>query len=137
MAETEDQNRWAAERAGKAQAVVAVVNKITVREPDIWNYDPAVSGLQDLWRSVMRSVPFWMFGLLVLIIFFGIAVAAAKITRVYLKRRNMNSLLQNIMSKAVAVVVFFTGIYIVFHVANLTQVALTVLGGTEIGRAHV
>lgn len=130
MAGTDEQKRWAGELAGKTQDVVAVVNQIDVRDPDIWNYDPAVSGLQDLWRSVMRSVPFWVFGLLVLIIFFGIAVVAAKITRAYLKRRQMNTLLQNIMSKAVAVVVFFTGIYIVFHVANLTQVALTVLGGT-------
>src|SRR5690625_7631741 len=42
----------------------------------------------------------------------------------------MNAHLQNIMSMSVAVVVFFTVIYILFHVANLTQVALTVLGGT-------
>ena len=130
VAETDDQRSWAGELARKTQDVAAVVNQITVRDPDIWDYDPAFLGLQDLMRSVMRSIPFWVFGILVLILFFGISMVAARMTRASLKRRQLNELLQNIMSKTVAVIVFFTGIYIVFHIANLTHVALTVLGGT-------
>ncbi len=78
----------------------------------------------------MRAIPFWIFGLVVLIIFWGISVLIAKATRASLRKREMNILLQDIAARGVAVVVFLLGIYIVFHIADLTAVALTVLGGT-------
>ncbi len=128
--ETEEYKRWAGDLARNTQDVAAVVNQIEVMEPDIWNYEPAFTGMQELWRSVMRAIPFWVFGLTVLFIFWGVSILVAKGTRSYLKRRNMNLLLQDIAARGVAVVVFLLGLYIVFHVAQLTQVALTVLGGT-------
>ncbi|MEX0720149.1 MAG: mechanosensitive ion channel family protein [Balneolaceae bacterium] len=130
LTETDDYKNWAGDLARNTQDVAAVVNQIEVTEPDIWNYEPAFAGLQDLWRSIMRSIPFWIFGLLVLLIFWGIAVFAAKVTRSSLRKRKINSLLQDIAARIVAVVVFLLGIYIVFHVADLTGVAFTVLGGT-------
>ncbi len=42
----------------------------------------------------------------------------------------MNELLQSITARGIAIAVFLLGIYIVFHVADLTNVALTILGGT-------
>ena len=128
--ETDDFKRWAGELARNTQDVTAVVNQIQVVEPDIWNYEPAFIGMQELWRSVMRSVPFWIFGLIVIIIFWGLSLLVAKVTRAFLKRRNMNTLLRGIVARSVAVMVFLLGLYIVFYIADLTGVALTLLGGT-------
>jgi small conductance mechanosensitive channel len=128
--ETEDFKRWAGELARNTQDVAAVVNHIRITEPDIWNYEPALTGMRELWRSIMRAIPFWVFGLFIITIFWALSLAGAKLTRSSLKKREMNILLQNIVSKSVAVMVFLLGLYIIFHVAGLTGVALTVLGGT-------
>ncbi|SHF23350.1 Small-conductance mechanosensitive channel [Fodinibius roseus] len=128
--ETDDFKRWAGELARNTQDVAAVVNQIQVTEPDIWNYEPAFTGMQELWRSIMRAIPFWVFGLFVLVIFWGISLLGAKATRASLKKREMNILLQDIAARGVAVVIFLLGLYVVFHIADLTGVALTVLGGT-------
>ncbi len=128
--ESEDFKRWAGDLARNTQDVAAVVNQIEILEPDIWNYQPAFTGLQEIWRKVVRAVPFWIFSLGVIIIFWGLSSLVSKITRASLKRREMNNLLRGIVARGVALLVFLLGLYIVFYVADLTRVALTVLGGT-------
>ncbi|MEX2345251.1 MAG: mechanosensitive ion channel family protein [Balneolaceae bacterium] len=130
LTEVDDYKRWAGELARNTQDVAAVVNQIEITEPDIWDYEPAFTGMQELWRNIMRTIPFWVFGIFVLLIFWGISSLAAKATRASLKKREMNTLLQDISARTVAVLVFLFGIYVVFHVADLTNVAFTVLGGT-------
>lgn len=130
LTENIDYKRWAGDLARNTQDVAAVVNQIRITEPDIWDYEPAIIGMQDLWYSIMRTIPFWVFGLVVLVIFWGISTLVAKGTRAYFKRRRLSPLLQDIAARSVAVIVFLLGLYIVFHVADLTNVALTVLGGT-------
>lgn len=128
--ETAEHKRWAGDLARNTQDVTAVVNRIEVLDPDIWDYQPAFTGVQELWRNMMSAVPFLIFGIVVLVIFWGISVLVAKGARAYFSRRQMNELLQNIAARGIAIVVFLLGIYIVFHVADLTNVALTILGGT-------
>jgi small conductance mechanosensitive channel len=128
--ETEDFKRWAGDLARNTQDVTAVVNRIEIVEPDIWDYEPAFTGLQELWRNILSAVPFLIFGIVVLVIFWGISAMVAKGARAYFSRRQMNDLLQTIAARGIAIVVFLLGIYIVFHVADLTNVALTILGGT-------
>jgi small conductance mechanosensitive channel len=128
--ETDDHKRWAGDLARNTQDVTAVVNRIEVLDPDIWDYQPAYTGLQELWRNIMSAIPFLIFGIVVLILFWGISALVAKGTRAYLTNRDMNELLQDITAKGIAIFVFLLGIYIVFHVADLTNVALTILGGT-------
>lgn len=128
--ESVDYKRWAGDLARNTQDVTAVVNRIEILDPDIWDYQPAFTGLQELWRNIMSAIPFLIFGIVVLVIFWGISVLVAKGARAYLANRQMNDLLQNIAARGIAIVVFLLGIYIVFHVADLTNVALTILGGT-------
>lgn len=128
--ETVDHKRWAGDLARNTQDVTAVVNRIEVLDPDIWDYQPAFTGLQELWRNIMSAVPFLIFGIVVLAIFWGISVLVAIGVRAYLTNRQMNDLLQSIAARGIAIAVFILGIYIVFHVADLTNVALTILGGT-------
>ena len=128
--ETGDHKRWAGDLARNTQDVTAVVNRIEILDPDIWDYQPAYTGLQELWRNIMSAIPFLIFGIVVLVIFWGISVLVGKGARAYLANRQMNELLQDIAARGIAIVVFLMGIYIVFHVADLTNVALTILGGT-------
>jgi small conductance mechanosensitive channel len=128
--ESADYKRWAGDLARNTQDVTAVVNRIEILDPDIWDYGPAYSGLQELWRNITSAIPFLIFGIVVLVIFWGISVLVAKGVRAYLTNRQMNELLQSITARGVAIAVFLLGIYIVFHVADLTRVALTILGGT-------
>ena len=128
--ETADHKRWAGDLARNTQDVTAVVNRIEILDPDIWDYQPAFTGLQELWRNIMSAVPFLIFGIVVLVIFWLVSVLVAKGARAYLANRQMNDLLQTIAARGVAIVVFLLGIYIVFHVADLTSVALAILGGT-------
>ncbi len=125
-----DYKRWAGDLARNTQDVTAVVNRIEILDPDIWDYQPAFEGLQELWRNIMGAIPFLIFGIVVLFIFGGISVLVAKGARAYLTNRRMNELLQDIAARGIAIFVFLVGIYIVFHVADLTNVALTILGGT-------
>jgi small conductance mechanosensitive channel len=128
--ETPDHKRWVGDLARNTQDVTAVVNRIEILDPDIWDYQPAFTGMQELWRNIMSAVPFLIFGVVVLVIFWVISVLVAKGARIYLRNRTMNDLLQNILARGIAIMVFLLGIYIVFHVADLTNVALTILGGT-------
>ncbi|MFH5884823.1 mechanosensitive ion channel domain-containing protein [Halalkalibaculum sp. DA3122] len=128
--ETGDYKRWAGDLARNTQDVTAVVNRIDILDPDIWDYQPAYTGLQELWRNIMSAIPFLIFGIVVLVIFWGISLLVAKGARAYLVNRQMNDLLQDIAARGIGIFVFLLGIYIVFHVADLTNVALTILGGT-------
>lgn len=128
--DTDDHKRWAGDLARNTQDVTAVVNRIEILDPDIWDYQPAYTGLQELWRNIMSAIPFLMFGIVVLIIFGGISLLVAKVARSYFSKRQMNDLLQDISARGISITVFLLGIYIVFHVADLTNVALTILGGT-------
>ncbi len=69
--ESIDYKRWAGDLARNTQDVTAVVNRIEVLDPDIWDYEPAFTGLQELWRNIMSAIPFLIFGVVVLIIFLG------------------------------------------------------------------
>jgi hypothetical protein len=70
---TDDHKRWAGDLARNTQDVTAVVNRIEVLDPDIWDYQPAFTGLQELWRNIMSAIPFLIFGIVVLVIFWGIS----------------------------------------------------------------
>ena len=103
---TDDHKRWAGDLARNTQDVTAVVNRIEIPDPDIWDYQPAFTGLQELWRNIMSAIPFLIFGIVVLVIFWGISVLVAKGARAYLSNREMNDLLQDITARGIAIVVF-------------------------------
>lgn len=129
-AETDELKKWAAELARNTQDVVAVANRMEVVEPSVWDFSPASSGLLVLWRDFIRSLPFFMFGLLILALSVGAGVLATRGARGLLQRRVQANLLRNVMARAVGVLVFLFGIYIILRVSGLTQLALTVVGGT-------
>ena len=129
-AETDELKKWAGDLARNTQDVVAVANRMEVLEPSVWDFSPAWSGLLLLWRDFIRSLPFFLFGLLILALSAGAGVLATRGAQAFLRRRVRANLLRSVMARGVGVLVFLFGVYIILRVAGLTQLALTVVGGT-------
>ena len=129
-AASEELKKWAGDLARNTQDVAAVVNRMEILEPPVWDFGPASSGLLILWRDFIRSLPFIVFGLLILALSMGAGMLAAKGVRPFLRRRIQTKLLQNVIARGAGGFVFLCGAYIILRVFGLTQLALTVVGGT-------
>ncbi|CAL1125188.1 unnamed protein product [Cladocopium goreaui] len=121
---------WATKLAQQTQDVVAVVNRVDVVSGPIWNFTPAYTQLHTLWRSTIQSLPLVVVGIVILFLTFLATRLSSRLARSILSRQIENQLLRDVAAKAIAIPVFLVGLYIVLHVAGLTRLALTVLGGT-------
>lgn len=121
---------WATQLAQRTQDVAAVVNRIEVRQGPIWDFQPAFTQLESLWRGTVQMLPLIVVGLLILAVSVVAARLISSLSRHLLRRTVTNQLLRDVAAKAIAIPVFLIGLYIVLHVGGLTRLALTVLGGT-------
>ncbi len=128
--ESAELKQWAGDLARNTQDVVAVANRMEVPETSVWDFRPAWSGLLVLWRDFIRSLPFFAFGLLILVVSVGAGILATRGARAFLRRRIRANLLRNVIARGGGVLVFLFGVYIVLRTSGLTQLALTVVGGT-------
>ncbi len=122
---------WAEKLASRTEGVVAVVNRLRV-ERSPWDVTPALEELGDFWRESVKSLPLVLFGLIILALFWLLALMAAATGRRLMARRRVKPLLREVAAKAIAVPVFLIGLYIVLKISGLTRLAVTVLGGTGI-----
>lgn len=122
--------KWAGDLARNTQDVVAVANGMEVTQPSAWDFSSTRSGLSVLWRDFIRSLPFLAFGLFILALSIGAGALATRAARAFLQRRIRARLLRNVVAYGVGVLVVLTGAYIILRVSGLTQLALTVIGGT-------
>ncbi len=127
---SEDLKKWAGDLARNTQDVVAVVNAMEVAVPSVWDLGPARAGLRTLWRDLLRWLPFFLFGLFVLALSLGAGVLVVRGARVFLRPRVRARLLRNVISVGAGVLVVLLGTYVVLRVSGLTQLALTLVGGT-------
>ncbi|MHB8899659.1 MAG: mechanosensitive ion channel family protein [Thermoguttaceae bacterium] len=110
--------------------VVAVVNRLEVEGPSPWDWRPALAGLEDLWIGFVHYLPYFPFGLLILVLSGVAARLLTRLLRPVLDRRVAVSLLREVILRGIGILVFLLGLYIVLRVAGLTRLAVTVLGGT-------
>ncbi len=123
---------WARQLALKTEDVVAVVNDIEVVEPKtpLWDFSPSIAVVNDMWRKFARSLPVILLAALILLLTF---VAARLISRAFtplLRRRFESAILQDVTKKLIWLGVVVIGIYFVLRVSGLTNLAVTILGGT-------
>jgi small conductance mechanosensitive channel len=130
IADSEELRKWAGDLARNTQGVVAVANRMTIRQASPWNFGPARQGLVDMWRGFVRSLPLLAFALVALALSFGAGVLAFRVARKLLRARIRANLLRNVVAYAAGILLFLTGVYVVLRIAGLTQLALTVIGGT-------
>ena len=83
-----------------------------------------------LWRDFIHSLPFFGFALIILALSIGAGLLATRGARSFLRPRIHAKLLRNVIAIAIGVMVFLFGTYIVLRVSGLSQLALTVVGGT-------
>jgi small-conductance mechanosensitive channel len=126
----EEFKQWAGDLARHTQDVVAVVNQITVTAPSVWDFRPAAAGLHALWHDFLYSLPFLACGLLIVLLAWGGARVATRGLRRLLQPRLTVALLREVLARAVGVLIFLLGLYLVLRIAGLTRLALTLLGGT-------
>ena len=126
---TNELKKWAGDLARNIQDVVAVANRMEVSQPSV-DFSGAWGGLAGLWRDFVRSIPFFIFGLLILVLSAGAGWLATRGTRAFLSRRVRAKLLRGVLARGAGFFVFLAGTYIVLRVSGLTQLALTVVGGT-------
>ena len=128
--ETAERRRWAGDLARSTQDVAAVVNRIEVIEPSVWDFGPSMVSLRQLWRSIVWALPFVVLSLIILMIAGAVARLTARIARKVLQPRMASALLRDVTAKGFALAVLIIGLYVIFRVAGLTGVAFTVIGGT-------
>lgn len=129
-AQSDELQKWATGLARNTQGVVAVVNRMEGARPSLWDLRPARTGMYQLWRDFIRALPLLVFGLLVMALSFGAALLATRAAKALLRDRIHARLLRTVMAGGIGTLVFLLGTYIVLRVSGLTQLALTVVGGT-------
>jgi len=129
-AESAELRTWAGNLARNTQDVAAVANQMTVRELPIWDFSSEQSGLFSLYRDILHAMP----SVLLAVIILALSALAGWLTtrgvRRVLRRRVGSRLLRSLISRVAGVLVLIIGLYIVLRISGLTQLALTIIGGT-------
>ncbi len=129
-AESEELKRWAGDLARSTEGVTAVANRMEISRPSPWDFGTATSGVSRLWRDFVASTPFVLLGLFILVLSVIAGFLATRAMRAFLVNRIRAPLLRGLLARAAGVAVFLIGTYVVLRIAGLTQLALTVVGGT-------
>lgn len=130
VTDDEKYRKWAADLASKTEDVVAVVNRITVTEPPVLDISPALRAARDLGRSSVRVLPLIVLSILLLIVTWYVARFAQKLGDATLLKRINTNLLREVSRKAIAIPVLLLGLFLILRITGLSQLAMTVLGGT-------
>ncbi len=128
LAKTDQLKKWAGDLARNTQDVVAVVNRMDVPEPSVWDFTR--SSLGGLWRDFLRVLPLAIFGVMILGVSLGVAAIATRLADGMLQGKVRARLLRAVIARGVGVMVFLFGVYLILRTSGLTQLALTVVGGT-------
>lgn len=128
--ESDELKKWAGDLAHNTQDVVAVVNRLQVTQQSVWDFRQAWSGVMLLWRDFIRALPFIVFALIILALSAGSALLTSRGVQALLRPRIRAKLLQNVIARTVGGFVLICGVYLILRVSGLTQLALTLVGGT-------
>lgn len=128
--ENDEFKQWAGNLAKNTEGVVAVVNQIEVAPTTVWDFDPTFQILNDLARGFVRLLPLIVVAIVVIAISWILARLTVYLLRRRLLARSLSQLLREVMAKAGGMLVMLAGLYLVLRIAGLTQLALTVVGGT-------
>jgi small-conductance mechanosensitive channel len=128
--ENDESRQWAGDLAKNTEGVVAVVNQIEVAPTTVWDFDPAFQVLRDLARGFLRLLPLLVVAAVVIAISWIFARLTVNVLRRGLLARSLSRLLREVTARAGGMLVLLAGLYLVLRIAGLTQLALTVVGGT-------
>lgn len=128
--DTQERWRWASALAQNTEGTVAIVNRIQV-EADVGStFSLASDEFIKIYRQATQAWPWALVSVVVILFAWLLARLVAFLARRFFGSRVSSSLLLDVIVRAISVPVFLLGIYFVLHIAGLTRLALTVLGGT-------
>jgi len=122
--------QWAGELARNTQDVVAVVNRINVTTPRIWDLGPAAEGLRELLKVSIAAIPFIALGLIIFLLSLLTAFIAGRLSEGFFRKRIDSPLLRDVVRKSLGILIVLLGAYLVLRVVGLTRLALSLIGGT-------
>lgn len=128
--ENDESRQWAGDLAKNTEGVVAVVNQIEVAPTTVWNFDPTFQVLNSLGRGFVRLLPLIVVAVVVIAISWLFARLTVYLLRRALLARSLSRLLREVLARVGGMFVMLAGLYLVLRIAGLTQLALTVVGGT-------
>lgn len=128
----QDRRQWARDVASRTEDVVAVVNRIEVREQVIWDLAPALAEIERLARQLAVALPLMLLAVLILPLAWWLSSVLASVIRRLLAPRVDQEFRRDLIARAIAIPVFLLGVYIVLQVAGLTGLAVSLLGGAGI-----
>jgi small-conductance mechanosensitive channel len=128
--ETDESRQWAGNLARNTEGVVAVVNQIEVAPTTVWDFDPTFLVLNDLARGFVRLLPLILVAVVVMAVSWLFARLTVYLLRRGLMTRSLSRLLREVLARAGGMMIMLAGLYLVLRIAGLTQLALTVVGGT-------
>jgi small conductance mechanosensitive channel len=128
--ENNESKQWAGDLAKNTEGVVAVVNQIEVAPTTLWDFNPTFQVLNDLARGLVRSLPLIVVAVVVIALSWIFARLTVYVLRRRLLARSLSRLLREVLARAGGMLVMIVGLYLVLRIAGLTQLALTVVGGT-------
>lgn len=125
-----ESRQWAGDLAKNTQGVIAVVNQIVLDQGTVWDFDPMLQVLSDLARGSVRLLPLILVAMVIIAISWILARLMMRLLRRRLLARSGSQLLHEVMARAGGILIIFVGLYLVLRIAGLTQLALTLVGGT-------
>lgn len=128
--ENDEFKQWAGDLAKNTEGVVAVVNQIELAPTTVWDFDPTFQVLNNLVRSFVRLLPLIVVAVVVITISWLFAKLTVYVLRRGLLGRSLSRLLREVLARAGGILVMLAGLYLVLRIAGLTQLAMTVVGGT-------
>lgn len=122
--------KWAGDLARNTEGVIAVVNQMELAPTAVWNFDPTFQVLNDLARGLVRALPLIVVALAIIALSWTVSRLTVHFLRRRLVDRTSSQLLLEVMARAGGILVMLVGLYLVLRIAGLTQLALTLVGGT-------
>ncbi|MCA8927787.1 MAG: mechanosensitive ion channel [Alphaproteobacteria bacterium] len=129
---SEDHRNWARDLAAKTQDVVAVVNRIAVRQEVQWTFAPAMAEIERLGRQAIAMLPLIALALIVLPMAWYASRLVHRLSMRALRTQVASVFLRDVIARAIALPTLLLGIYIVLQVAGLTRLALSLIGGAGV-----
>ncbi len=128
----DDHREWAREVARRTEDVVAVVNRVEVREEVSWDLAPALDEIERVARQLAVALPLVVLSILILPMAWWLSSALARAIRRVLAPTVDQEFLRRVIARTIAIPVFLLGVYIVLQFAGLTGLAVSLLGGAGI-----
>ena len=125
-------NQWIESMANKTDGVIAVINRIKIQNKEIWNLEPAANETIILFNKFVRSLPTIITGILILLLTWYISKLVVHLARTLFKKKIHSPFILNLSARVISIPIIVIGIYLTLKLTGLTQLAVTIIGGTGI-----